>query len=376
MRFEVSKVLDAIERRLSTDPALARGVVDLAEIIRYADLDNGRPASVLRLGLVVDALARYLAEENIQVYAVVDRRVLSDADLTSNERMVVRRWADDGQVEVVQKLGDRLLEVAGLTGLPVVTRVPVERLPAAQHPWLLNEPGRLLAPVPGPGGIALVPRVKGPVKPATGPRYTGVLARLWHCSEGNCPAFGEPGGLFGDVTRRPGAQPPPRMRQGVPTCPRHDSRLKDAGPRPPAEALVVRVDGVVRTRFVVGADGPVVVGRAPTEQGGVMLGPWLSGEARRWVSRSHVRFDLRGGQLTVTDVSTNGTSVLRNGSDDEDDEISLNRDDTHRLGPRDVVEPHPGVEIARPGQWASGGAVNPSSVMAEAPTMAMKIVPR
>ena len=34
MRFEVSKVLDAIEARLSTDPALARAVVDLSEIVR------------------------------------------------------------------------------------------------------------------------------------------------------------------------------------------------------------------------------------------------------------------------------------------------------------------------------------------------------
>ena len=58
MRFEVSKVLDAIEARLTTDPALARAVVDLSEIVRYADLDGGRPASSLRLGLVIDALGR------------------------------------------------------------------------------------------------------------------------------------------------------------------------------------------------------------------------------------------------------------------------------------------------------------------------------
>ena len=63
MRFEVSKVLDAIEARVTTDPALARAVVDLAEVVRYADLDGGRPASLLRLGLVVDALGRALEEE-------------------------------------------------------------------------------------------------------------------------------------------------------------------------------------------------------------------------------------------------------------------------------------------------------------------------
>jgi hypothetical protein len=376
VRFEVSKVLDAIERRLCTDPALARGVLDLSEVLRYADLDNGRPASLLRLGLVVDALGRYLAEDNVAVYAVVDRTVLSDADLTSNERMVVRRWADDGLLEVVQSMGDRVLEVAGLTGLPVVSRITADRLPTAAHPWLATEPGRLLAPVPSHGGIALVPRVKGPAPVAAAPRYTGVLARLWRCPEAGCAAFGEPGGLFGDAGRRPGAQPPPRLRHGAPTCPRHDSRLSDVGPRPPAEVLVVRIDGVIRKRFVVSADAPVIVGRAPTEPGAIMLGPWLSEEPRRWVSRRHVRFDLRGDQLTVTDVSTNGTVVRPNGSPDEAHEITLDRDGTHRLAPRDVVEPHPGVEIARPGQWATGGVSNPASVMAEAPTMALKIVPR
>jgi len=63
VRFEVSKVLDAIEARLTTDPALARAVVDLSEVARYADLDGGRPASMLRLGLVIDALSRHVAEE-------------------------------------------------------------------------------------------------------------------------------------------------------------------------------------------------------------------------------------------------------------------------------------------------------------------------
>jgi hypothetical protein len=57
VRFEVSKVLDAIEARLTTDPALVRAVVDLSEVVRYADLDGGRPASMLRLGLVIDASA-------------------------------------------------------------------------------------------------------------------------------------------------------------------------------------------------------------------------------------------------------------------------------------------------------------------------------
>ncbi|MEV6492257.1 FHA domain-containing protein, partial [Actinoplanes sp. NPDC051633] len=157
MRFEVSKVLDAIEARLTTDPALARAVVDLSEVVRYADLDGGRPASMLRLGLVIDALGRHVAEESVPVYAIAPRSLLSDGDLTSNERMVVRRWADDGVVEVVPEMGDRVLEVAELIGLPVLTRNRAEQFRDAR-PWV-DEPGRLLAAVPGAGGPVLVARV-------------------------------------------------------------------------------------------------------------------------------------------------------------------------------------------------------------------------
>ncbi|HWG98772.1 MAG TPA: FHA domain-containing protein, partial [Pilimelia sp.] len=217
MRFEVSKVLDAIESRLSTDPALARAVVDLAEVVRYADLDGGRPANLLRLGMVVDALGRHVAEENVPVYAVVPRAVLSDADLTSNERMVVRRWADDGLVEVLDAPGDRVLEVAELTGLPVLSRQSFD-VHRARHPWLAGEPGRLLAPLVGHGGAVLAPRVPG--TPAAAPRPAGppVLGRLWRCPEPDCAAFG-PARLG-----RPGGQPPPRLRAGAAVCPRHDAR--------------------------------------------------------------------------------------------------------------------------------------------------------
>jgi hypothetical protein len=243
VRFEVSKVLDAIEGRLSTDPLLARGVLDLAEVVRYVDLDGGREANLLRLGQVVDALGRLLGEDSVLVYAVVDKALLSDADLTSNERMVIRRWADDGLVEVLPSAGDRVLEVAELTGLPVLSR---QRFEAAlnRFPWLATEPGRLLATMPGHGGAVLAARVAGRVRPAE-PAGPPLLQRLWRCPEPDCAGFGpaRPG--------RPGGQPPPRLRGGAPVCPRHDARLSDLGPRPPAEVLAVRVDGVIRQWLAV-----------------------------------------------------------------------------------------------------------------------------
>ncbi len=376
MRFEVSKVLDAIEARLTTDPALARAVVDLSEVVRYADLDGGRPASMLRLGLVIDALGRHVSEESVPVYAVAPRALLSDLDLTSNERMVVRRWADDGKVEVVPQLDDRVLEVAELLGVPVLTRSREEQF-SDTRPWV-TEPGRLLAAVPGAGGPVLVARVGRGEVPAVGersPMGARLLARVWKCPESNCNMFGaadDSDSPFADMRTysSPVAQAPPTLKAAVPSCPRHGTKLTDAGPRPAVEVLSVRIDGVIRRRFVVSADKPVVVGRAPDD--GIMLGQWLTDDARKWISRGHVRFALDGGQLTVTDVSTNGSGVRPGGSVDDDERVTLNRDETRVLTPSDVVELYAGVNVGRARMWATGGVAQPSSVMAEAPTMAIR----
>jgi hypothetical protein len=380
VRFEVSKVLDAIEARLSTDPALARAVVDLSEIVRYADLDGGRPASSVRLGLIVDALGNYVAEENVPVYVVAPRGLLSDTDLTSNERMVIRRWADDGKVEVVPQVDDRVFEVAELLGVPVLTRTRGDQF-RDRRPWI-DEPGRLLAAVAGEGGgavlVARVGRGEPPRPPERSPMGERLLARVWSCPESNCTSFGsggDPDSPFADMRTftSPVAQPPPALRSGAPTCPRHGTKLRDAGPRPSVEVLSVRIDGIIRQRFVVPTEQPVVVGRAPEGGSGVMLGQWLTDDARKWISRGHVMFALRpSGELTVQDVSTNGSGIRPGGSDNDDERITLRRDEIRVLGPSDVVELYGGVNVGRSKLWATGGIVQPASVMGEAPTMALR----
>lgn len=383
MRFEISKVLDAIEGRVCTDPALVRAVLDLAEVVRFADLDGGRPGSMLRLGIVIDALGRQIEEDGVCVYAVVHRGMLSDADLTSNERMVLRRWADDGLIEVLSDPADRVLELADLLGLPVISRSRFDGL-RGRYPWL-GEPGRLLSPVAGSGGPTLVARVgDGGTPVAVEPSPTGarLLRSIWRCPESGCALFGAGGGggAFADlarVTERPPAsQPPPTLRAGTPTCPRHDRRLIEVGSRPETEVLSVRIAGQVRRRFVVSADHPVVVGRAPDESGGITLGQWLNEEARRWISRSHVRFELRRGELAAQDVSTNGSGVRPGGSLEESDRLVLGHKQTRVLRDGDIIELYPGVQVARSANWSSGGMANPTSVMADAPTMAMRTVDR
>ncbi|MEH1012899.1 FHA domain-containing protein [Micromonospora sp. CPCC 206060] len=380
MRFEISKVMDAIEGRVCTDPNLARAVLDLAEVVRYQDLDGGRPANLLRLGMVIDALVRHLEEDNVPVYAVVHRALLSDADLTSNERMVVRRWADDGLVEVLDNPGDRMLEVADLLGLPVLTRARLDGL-RGRYPWVAEQPGRVLAPVAGAGGPTLTAHVGGGTVPVSGtPSLAGaqLLARLWRCAEPGCALFGGGGGggAFADlarVERSPSGQAPPTLRPGAPTCPRHGSRLNDAGARPRTQVLAVRIGGLTRRRFVLTSDEPVLVGRAPEQSGGIMLGQWLNDEARRWISRSHLQFELRVGEVIVTDLSTNGSGIRPGGSMDEAERIPLAPRQSRVLGPGDMVELYPGVQVGRAGELPTGAAFNPTSVMAEAPTMAMRL---
>ncbi|MGN9779011.1 FHA domain-containing protein [Micromonospora sp. H33] len=381
MRFEISKVLDAIEGRVCTDPSLVRAVLDLAEVIRYQDIDGGRPASLLRLGMVIDALSRELEEDSVPVYAVVHRALLSDADLTSNERMVVRRWADDGLVEVLDNPGDRMLEVADLLGLPVLSRGRFDGL-RGRYPWVTDQPGRVVAPVPGAGGPAFVAHVGGGDTPVAGDRSPAgvkLLARRWRCPESGCALFGQGGGggAFADLAavteRSPVTQPPPSLRGGVPTCPRHGARLSDAGPRPRSEVLAVRIGGLIRRRFVLTDQEPVLVGRAPDAADGIVLGQWLNDEARRWISRSHLKLELRVGEIIVTDVSTNGSGIRPRGSMAEAERIPLKPQQSRVLAEGDMVELYPGVQVGRPDELPAGAPYTPASVMAEAPTMAMRL---
>ena len=55
-----------------------------------------------------------------------------------------------------------------------------------------------------------------------------------------------------------------------------------------------------------------------------------------------------------------------------DDASFRDRNETRPLGPADVVELYAGVNVGRSRMWATGGVVQPQSVMGEAPTMALR----
>jgi hypothetical protein len=361
LRFDVTQALDAIELSLSTDAALAQAVVDLGEVAWFVELDGGREVNLLRVGQLVDAFARHIGQGAVVVYPVAGRTLLADQSLTSKERMVLGRWSDDGLIEVVPRVEDRVPEVADLTGLPVLTRAGYAGM-EQRYPWLRHQPGRVLRLEAHHGGAVLQGAPPPPAEP--GGAGAMLLSRVWACARRECPSFG---------ARRLITQSVPHMRAGVPVCPRHGEPLINAGVRPPAVAVAVVVEGALRTRFAVRAGRPVVIGRAPEQPDGVSIGAWLREDAVAMVSRAHVRLELRGDTLGVTDLSTNGTVVRTRGTPTgAAEQVQLSGGQTYPLGRYDMVELHEGVELARVDGIAGPSGPAPGSILGDAPTILIR----
>jgi hypothetical protein len=287
------------------------------------------------------------------VYVIADRALLSDTDLTANEKIVIRRWSDDGLIEVIgtggPPAGVRAREVAALTGLPLITRQQS------------GYPGVAYAPSPQGGGVVLSLRSAGPGPVAPAP----VLGRMWRCPEPDCPSFG--GAHDG--------QPPAHVGGGKPRCPRHGAPLQDLGGKPREVALAVRVKGIVWHRFTVSESTPVVVGRSPDGEGGVGVGMALDERGLRWVSRNHIRLDLRGAVLTVTDTSTNGTIVqTRIAPGERGTPVALSRGENTQVSEWSSMVLYEDMEVGFANRSAGPPTEGPAgSVMAEAPTQAIRL---
>jgi hypothetical protein len=159
--------MDAVEQRLTTDVTGAQAVVDLGKIVRNVELDRGRPVSLVRIGMVIDALSRYLVDGGAMLYGVAERSLLSEPALTSKERMVLGRWADDGLIEVVPAIGDRVVEIADITGLPLIAAQESKSSPmspyedlAGRYAWLADSGGRVLS-LTGRAGVAVLSPMAG-----------------------------------------------------------------------------------------------------------------------------------------------------------------------------------------------------------------------
>ena len=92
-------------------------------------------------------------------------------------------------------------------------------------------------------------------------------------------------------------------------CPGCKTPLDDAGPRPPAVAVIVFFDEVERGRFLI-EDGPgVMVGRTRSKRC-IGLEELLPGSDLALISRTHIKLSIDGGNVTVEDLdSKNGTRI-------------------------------------------------------------------
>ena len=284
-------------------------------------------------------------------------------------------------MEVLDNPGDRLLEVADLLGLPVLTRARSDGL-NGRFPWLA-EPGRVLAPVPAAGGAALIAHVGGGAKPVSGARSTAgaqLLTRRWRCPEPGCALFGDAGGgggAFADLARserKPDGQPPPSLRAGVPELPPASDparRRRCAAPHGGARGPHRRAGPAAfrRHRGGAGAGRPRPRRRRRDHPRTVAQ--------RRGAALDQpqpLRIELHGGDLVAHDVSTNGSGVRPAGSMVETERVALPPRQRRVLGRGDLIELYPGVQVGRAAELPSAAPYQPTSVMAEAPTMAMRLL--
>ena len=230
-------------------------------------------------------------------------------------------------------------------------------------------------PLPGhPGPVYLTTGASGGMElalaPSTGssPRPHPVLSRFWRCPATDCPTFG----------RQPAAgagQPPPALPSGAPLCPRHGERLIDAGPRPVAMTMAVRIDGAVRARFPLTSIRPVVVGRAPRSRAGSPSATGSTTSPAGSAATTSGSSCATAWSWSPTSAPTAPRILARTSSSVAPREVDLHRGEPKAMGEWDEVELYPEVTVGRadrpPASVAKGGA--PDSVMADAPTIALRL---
>lgn len=360
-----------MDEHLTIDIFAADFIVDLSNVIR-----SGVRPSIIRFDRLVDALTIMERDPDVKVYAVADESLLCLRELPQPDRRTLVRWHEGTLIDVTGDADARILELAAMTGLPVITR---DRFVGhrTEHPWLQGNTRQFLEPQVEPDGRLVICPVDLGVAAdwmisqheeqdvlkkqglLAGPRRSPlleVLERSWRCPEESCRLY---------AARRRGGAFLPRIRRGRATCEIHGRELLDDGPRPSTAQLKVLVERTCVARFIIVAGTSIAIGRSPTN--GISLAQWLDDREKQLVSRTHLVLTFRDGRLFVRDQSTNGTRLTVTGNDGADQTIRLDAGRDYPLGLGDLVSCSARIVLTRSGRRFSSEIFDRGTATAPGP---------
>ncbi|MGW6485591.1 FHA domain-containing protein [Streptomyces sp. NPDC055056] len=350
-----------MEHNLARSVEQADCLVDLSVVVRKAGIAGQAPWLLRRIDLTVAAMVRRTGDPDVSLYLIADDSLLGGRRRFADPREAQRlkRWVALGLVEQVPDADVRVLELAGMTGLTVVTDDTYTDA-RDEHPWLQGNDWQFLRPVPARGGVDLVPLDMGVRSSAevshkaelaalkkqglldsTRAPLTEVVRRSWKCPARGCSLY--------DASRGQSVLLP-RMRAGSPTCEIHATPLLDDGPRAAAAQLKLLLDGSSVGRFTLDSGSTVQVGRAPGE-GGLALQALVPADRLDHVSRAHVEITADEEGLRAKDISSYGSRFRRSGRKGSYGPWTvLPKDHGTGFRPGDEIELAPGVVLARSGR--------------------------
>lgn len=337
---------DYLTNSLDTADAL----VDISNVVRNEALGGSGKADFVRLERVALALADMYNDQRVTLFGVTDRS-LFHRDLFDDPWQLHRldEWESSGKILVAGKADPQLLAAGEETGLPIISGDHF-RGHRREFPYLDQRDDALLEPwADGRGTVRLrhpeyesrpewevsrIEEIDLLLQQGINEHREEVLGRFWSCPDERCSRHEPAGKPFVLL---------PLWRRGRLICDVHGLEMEDRGPRPRMVQLKIRRDGTVCRRFSVAEGESMVVGRSGE---GIDLYPFLDAAERSHVSRVHLRFDLNAEGLTITDLSTNGTTLILQGGRRR---LNLRRH-TQPFTVGDEAEIVPGLEIVRSGR--------------------------
>lgn len=310
---------DVMEQNLTASAEEADFLVDLSNVVRNREIGARGLRSLRRLQLVVDALADHVGDRNVRFYLVADRSLRAQQREFNDpaDLRLLGQWVEKGLVEELPDADERILELAEMTGVPVISSDFYRDFRLA-FPWIQGNTWQFLKPVPAPGGaVRLEPRDMGVAAAADISRkmeetdlkrhgllrgrdrkpLTDVVRRNWRCPDSRCTLYD---------ARRGTSVLLPLMRGGSPVCRLHRTELVDDGPRTARAQLKLLIEGECVERFTLDDGSTVRVGRAPGD-GGIALHTLVPERLAGGLSRAHVELRVTGGIVHVRDLSSYGT---------------------------------------------------------------------